>query len=298
MATKFDGTMAHATNATDAQFRTWCQFFDNLLVTTGGWTHMADTGQANLTTIVRPASAGQFNGYKVYTMADALNATHPVVMRLDFGWGGTTATPALMVQIGTGSDGAGTITGSIAGPFTITNGTNSSATNNYGSADTNRVQFLMGISNTNVAGIMFTLERTKDATGADTGDGLLLAWSNPTGPAAILVKTQAPLLVAGSQPSAELGVTLALSNQASSAFGSDVGVGVPLYFRGTVLRPGLGAVVVNSGDFAAQASFPLTLYGVAHTYQLSGNSGSQVGVPTGNGAASVRSLSLVGIRYE
>jgi hypothetical protein len=284
MATLSRNTLVSACSTT-AQLVAQAQFIEDTLVTTGGWVVTADTGQtppASLT-IVTPGPDLQ-RGYRIYRMNDALQSTYPVFMKLWFGTSEVNVSPyefaITQCTIGTGSDGAGNITGVLfncTSRFCIpASGVSSPGStnpcNSYGSADAGRVQ--LGMFNaSNVNQLYFSLERSKDSTGADTGAGLMMTWtpggnaSFPT-PAINAIPTCIYINYSGgSQPGAESGLNFILTvNNPTQSFGGNIGVGLVSHFYGYEQQPGLGTLVVHTSDIAAEVSFPVTIYGVAHTY--------------------------------
>lgn len=111
MATNsYDTIIEHST---DAQFRASGLAFHNSLLAVGV-TNTADAGQINFATVTIP-SAGVSGGYKIYRFNDVLQATAPIFIRFDFGTdSGGANIPQIWVQIGTGTDGAGTLTGTFS----------------------------------------------------------------------------------------------------------------------------------------------------------------------------------------
>lgn len=302
MATRFSNTL-HCSNTASADFQAWIQFVDNTLVTTGGWVNTADTGQLVLASATSPGAANTKVGFRIYHMNDTLQATVPVFMRIDYGSSSIAGTPGMWITIGTGSNGTGTITGVLynggatTAPTVVANDSATTACDSYGSADTNRCSLLMFVRTGAVDMLLFSIERSKDSSGNDTSDGLLLTFMNVAGNG---VDTAQYVLNTGSQPPSELatGVAFILNNHASSAFTSNVGIGLPLHFKSVAQQPGMGVVVVNDGDFVAEATFTMSLYSNTHTFQLGNSSTSQVSVPTGNAGKSTRANTRMGIRYE
>jgi len=299
MATQFSNTLV-GQSTTDADFRAWCQFIHDLLVNVGGWVNTSDTGQVDLTTVTKPTAANQKRGYKIYRMNDALQPTAPVFMRIDFGSGKLAATaPGIWITIGTGTDGAGTITGIVynggAASLAAPQGAGTaSVTNSYGSADPGRVVFSLFVNTSSGQPQMtFALERTVDASGQRTGAGLLLWWNDDVNWA--LSKGQYVDLAGGSQPPTESGVSYALSSANPSSFGSDVGVGVPIPFRGIAQQPGTQVAVVRSNDFVAESQFQMSLYGVTRTYQHLRNRNAAVAA---SGGITLDNASVVCIEYD
>lgn len=276
MATKFSGSL-FPTNTSNA-IRDWAQFVEDTLVTTGGWVVTSDTGQTAPASLSTPGGLNTKAGYRIYRMADTLQATSPVFMRLDYGSSpGAATTPAIWVTIGTGSSGTGTITGIVFNGGAVANGTvfcssgNTSLANNcYGSASTSRFNIAMFIQQTSATyEFVFTLERTKDSSGADTGDGLLMIWSDSVTGAGLLQASKYMILAGGTQPTTEAGLNYVLSVQnPTEAFApGDVALGVVICIRGTAQQPGTNMMISASGDVSTLGSFSITLYGATRTYQ-------------------------------
>ena len=298
MAIKFDNATVVKSNSTDAFFRAWVQFVHDLLITTGGWVDPGDTGQLTIASATHPVATNTKVGYRIYRMADSLQGTAPVYMRIDYGSASANAnTPQMWVTFGTGSNGSGTITGATFSNLTVNPGNNSTtATNNYGSADTSRAHLLLFCDTSQ--SMFMSIERSKDpTTGADTSDGILFAWSDGNGSIGAIRNTQYIVRAGGGQPPQETGISFVLSNQTSSAFSSDTGVGMLLFFKSTA-RPSLGIIVVNSGDYLAEATVSLSVYGATRVYQLCNISGSNCYMATGAASAALRSNTRVGIRYD
>jgi hypothetical protein len=282
-------------NSTDALFRAWAQFIDDTFIVTGGWVNTADTGQVTISTMTHPVGASTQVGYRIYRMADALQSTTPCFLRVAFGSGVAANTPLLTVTVGTGTDGAGNITGALLGPISVTSALNAVlGTASYGSADTNRCHLLLFVRNAATDSLLFSIERTHDAsTGADTAAGFLVTYQDTT-PGTL---TQYVNGTFGPQPVAERW-TVVLSNQTISSFGSNTGIGFPLHFKGFVQPVALGVIVTNSGDYLAAAQPTLSVYGTSHQYQLADSATSAPSVATGNGGSTGAVNKRFGIRYE
>jgi hypothetical protein len=300
MATRFDNTL-HMSNTLLADFQGWVMFIHNLLVTTGGWVQTADTGQMTTPPAAAPTAANQQLCYAVYRMADALQATAPIFMKITYGSGnfGTgTPVPSFWVTLGTGSNGAGVITGIFYNGASNLNSTvtaSSNATslcNSYGSADVDRVHLLMFVRAGADDCMYFSLERTKDATGATNSDGVIMIWGRGN------CSQIQYLMRVGAIPPQENGLSVIMSNFATSAFSANVGIGLPIPMKGFAMPPGTGIVLVNGSDFVAEANFQMSLYGATRTYQLSNSSNAQAQVAIGNNTNSNRAVTRVGIRYD
>jgi hypothetical protein len=276
-----DGSMA-----TDAEFRAIADFISDVFGL--GWVQTSDTGQINLTTVARPGATNTSAGYQVWRMDDTLQATKPVYLKIEYGTGGSTAVASIWVTIGTGSDGAGNITGTFQNRQQITAVTANVATgDSFGSAANNRITF--AVLATLATAFWFSCERTKDNTGADTGDGLILGW----GSASSNHKSRC-VYFAGSNPTEETGLQFILSTLSPSTFGTDTGIGIMIPMRGIAMQPGLNVALIVAADYATGATISFSVYGASHTYQVM----SSISTLRGSiGALSDASIRLA-LRYE
>ncbi|MGH7619852.1 MAG: hypothetical protein ACREPM_21785 [Gemmatimonadaceae bacterium] len=291
--------------STDPHFQAFCTFVKSVL-DAGGWTQTSDTGQMNVATATHPAAVANTKaGYLVYAMADSLQATKPVFVRFDFGCSNTVNCPALWITIGTGSNGSGTITGLMFNGGAVTSaqvrgaGATNTTTpvNSYGSADTARVQLLMYQA---TSMLILSITRTVNSSGVYNSDGVCVSYCNNQGNTGALALTQfLPFPGGGGTPTSENGGSIILSSQANSTINSNTGIGLLNYFNGFALSPPGDIVVVNSGDFAAEAQFTMTVYGASHTFQLGAFAGSCFYIGTGGGGTqTLRSNTRIGIRFD
>ena len=109
-------------NSSDAGFRTWgTEFHAQLLAC--GLTLTSDTGQINWTTASRGGSSQTYAGYEIWRFNDTLQSTVPVFLKFEFGVGGTLNSPSIRLTVGSGTNGAGTMTGFSTIVFCGTNST-------------------------------------------------------------------------------------------------------------------------------------------------------------------------------
>lgn len=298
MATKFDSTVLPSNN-TDALFRAWATFIHDTIVTTGGWTNTADTGQINLSTATTSAVANTKIGYKIYAMADSLQATNPVYVRIDFGTGATANNPTVWVTIGTGSNGSGTITGKVydggattTGNFATGANSTTGSRNSYGSASTNRFSIAMFVSTSNNNILSFTLERSKDTSGADTGTAVLLYGAATSSSYDV---SRYIILAGGSQPANEAGLQFILSSQNPTTFNSVTSIGLAIPMADGAKQPGMNVAITRSSDFTAETQFSVSIYGSTRTFQLLN---AMTVVPAANTSGGASSTTRVAIRYD
>jgi hypothetical protein len=269
------------TNASDASFRGWTQMVANGFIS-AGWARAIDTGNINFTTVSTPAVASVAQGYDIFKMQDTLQNTAPVFVKVEYGAGSTNTFPSLWITIGSGSNGAGMLTGplSLRRQININSPASTNAITSFISGDANRIGMaLWHFSNTTFGNtvcigpqsIYFSIERTKDASGADTNEGVLFVgrtnvsaaivgtqqyWNSATGPTGL--EDWGVLL-----PTVNIGLTTGVQ----TAF-------YPIYHsKGVFLNPGMGtlcfAVSTSAGTtIPATEGAPIVIpiYGNNHTY--------------------------------
>jgi hypothetical protein len=144
------------------------------------------TGQVNWSTVAAPAAGATTRDYEVYAFTDALQATKPVFIRLN--WAGyysaTPVYPSLGFVVGTASDAAGTITGNTAtGQIIAYSAAPTSQTRLcYASSDGSQLILVTQsfgpatVPTTNNYEQLGTLvvERTRDADGTPNGNGFMV----------------------------------------------------------------------------------------------------------------------------
>lgn len=271
MATHFSNTLV-AGNDTLAHFQAWAQFIEDTLITTGSWVVTGDTGQTLPSALPLPSVANTKYGYRIYRMNDALQATAPVFLRVDFGSGASASTVGTWWTAGTGSNGSGTITGIVLNALNLSAGSQqTTASNSYGSADVNRFTLAMFVNTTSVVyNHVIGLERSKDSNGNDTSDGLIVVCNDPSsGGAGILRTSTYCILAGGTQPATEVGVAFILTSQnpTQSFAANNIGVGLISCFKAIAVQPGMNFAIVNSSDVTAEGTFTMTIYGSSRTYQ-------------------------------
>lgn len=183
-------TSQQPTNTTDADFRNWATHIHNTFAN-AGWTQTADTGQINLSTVTKPAASATEQGFEIWKMADALATSYPVYVRIGYGSGGNANNPAIWIEIGTGSDGAGLITGRMW--RSLDSGTAAWVGCQFNSAVLAPTPKCYGNGGTSWMGCImfgdqsssnylwaFSISRTKTEAGADSADGVVFFSSSLT----------------------------------------------------------------------------------------------------------------------
>lgn len=246
-------------NATNTAFRDWGSGIANGF-NDAGWVQVTATGQVDWSTVSVNASATTSWGFEIWRMNDSLQATSPVYLRIDYGSGSAVNTPRAWLQLGSGvSDNV--LTGIISGQLPCSPTANSGA-NTWGTfycGSNGHIAYCGAPQSAN--GWAFGIERTHDAAGADTGEGVLLLgttgsaawyqqyWNCKTGPTA---------------NDNSLGAYM--PPQGYGATGDTVTV-YPIYLqRGSFTNPSLNYMVAFVQSVTGYTTLQIPLYGNTHTY--------------------------------
>lgn len=285
MATKYDANALIPSGNNTSHLRGWAQWVEDLLVTTGGWTVTSDTGQTAISSLTAPSTALTTAGYRVYSMSDGGQA---MKMKVEFGTGTSATYPCIWVTIGSGSDGAGTLTGVIFNRTYIqaSAGTTTNQGPAYGSAATNRACFCLWATATTYS-MWFLVERTRDANGNGDATGIIVAWGSNQTHYSQYCPFSGPIV-----GTPESGLHVLLSTNDPSSVNGNFGIAIPFPMYGFAQRPGISCAVANSNDVSALSQVTISVYGTNRTYQqVSGPSYLAVG---GNN----RPLNKLGLLYE
>ena len=249
------------TNATDAQFRAWGKAISDSLQAVG-IVKTADSGQIDWATVAAPTAANTQMGYEIYRFNDTLQSTAPVFIKLAFGSGSTIAFPALWISVGTGSNGSGTITGEILPAQQNYTYAISAATTHYVSGSSNR--FVIAIQGpSSMYHIVLTVERTHNSSGSDTSNGVMVNRIAAVSSA----YSQHYILFSDSSVVTTSQIMCLTPAGMSGAKSPDINL-YPVRF----FTPGEGPVsncLVGyiSGDFAANASYTVSVFGINRTFR-------------------------------
>lgn len=168
--------------STDAGFQAWGTEFNAALAAVG-LTQTTDTGQIDWTSVTRPSGANTFAGYEIWAFNDTLQSTAPIFIRMHYGTNNYgQAAPGITVQLGTGTDGAGNLTGHTTPECCICQGSappnNVSYTSRFCYSATQGylgVAWKQGAGNGGMDqtfGGMYIM-RSNDSTGAPTGEAVI-----------------------------------------------------------------------------------------------------------------------------
>lgn len=292
MATSTASLASNSSN--NAQIRLSAGFIESML-TSAGWVQTADTGQTAAASLVGNTNPNTSVGYQIWRMNDTLQATKPVYMKIEFGAGPVSSALGIWFTFGTSTNGAGTLTGQVGTRMLVSSQANSLTTLPcYASGSTNRLSaamfFSYGTSNTT---FWFSVERSKDANLADSGDGVIFqaSWAGYNGNGIYqFLPFTGTIRAAQTSPCVP---AFGIGNMGSLASGNQFGALpiLPYDVLGPV-NPGLGALVYYAPDTAQQNNITVVIKGVNHTYMT-------LGTPyTWGAAAGNWTSSAYMIRYE
>lgn len=258
-------TNAYPDGSTNANFRAWGQAIGTGL-SNAGLSKTSDTGQINWSTVTSPS--GGYGGYEIWKFTDSLQATVPVLFRIDYGNDGGNA-PEIMVQCGDSTDGAGNLVGGqISGQVTFPINVGSATVQSQiaVSASTNRVVVGLFITNRttiNHQPVIFSIERDKDATGTDTNLGFYFMAITSTG-------------VRGTQfiPKASIGVPQTMieniclypASRGTGQYGTNIGLFPYFPTLGWVLNPSSQVFGFFTSDLAENTLITFSVYGANHNF--------------------------------
>ena len=261
--------------ATQANMVALAQFIFGSVLTGAGWVQTGDTGQQASDSWPAVTSVNTSNGYQVWRMADALQGTYPVFMKIELGSSTAASIIAFWITIGTGSDGAGSITGTLLARTQFGNYSGSTtAFPSYGSGSTSRFNWALWLNaSTANSAFYWGIERSKDATGADSNHGLIIQSMAGTSSPKVFWTQYIPF--SGTAVAAK---SQYLSCLHQSLWSTNLGDGagniitLPIYpwslqghrYAGSQLRAYYGP------DFAAMNPFYIIINGVSHVYYAMG----------------------------
>jgi hypothetical protein len=292
----FTATPAQWTNSSDANFRLWGDYISNQMAAVG-LVQTADTGQIDWVTVLTPAGINTFQGYEIWRFNDTLQATAPVYIKIEYGESSSVDSPCIRVQFGSGSNGAGTLTGNLSTTYLAACATVAGACSVIGSGSTNRFCMIGGFTTAGGYGMFFGFERSKDASGNDTSEAVLAVFNNTAAGTA----TSTKFFPVWSTTLGDIGPTTVITAPAlfppgaTAASGSQVIVAPILHSKGIFMNPGMNFAGYFTENIAINGTPSVYVYGVSRTYySLPGTSGITTTGWQGPGGGTEALL----IRYE
>jgi hypothetical protein len=257
------------------------------LLTAVGLVQTADTGQIALpvTTPITPtASTSGSYGYLVFRFPDALQATTPIFVKVDFRTDASGGQPMAQFTVSSTTNGAGVLgSPSMQTPISSQSTLYQTGLNNYACYIDGTFTCLLGANavaaattaNNSVGAVM--VDRARSSSGVAQAGGYLVEVNAPFynqyslsrsiyGPASPALQSWIPALI----PSA---------NATSSSDGANVNV-FRHYMMVPGVKPSLGALTYFNAEFGAYAPVTVTVLGSSHTYLPVGRAFSQASIYT------------------
>lgn len=257
----------------DATFREWGAELATKL-DAAGLVQTSDTGQINWTTVTRPGTSTAA-GYEIRRFNDSLQATAPIFLRVEYGTGSSATAPRIRVTVGTGTNGAGTLTGTALTTVREIHGSSAQASDTLRNSYACHAEGFFGLSwkqgasNTEA---LLLISRSCDSDGDPDAVAAIVVWG--AGSQSALTATQGLRFAATA--AAYTAATSAVNSmlgfnpqaQASSLVGSDIQI-----FLGWMITPQVKPIFSTCGvldaESAAGNTFSIVLVGTTSRTYLS-----------------------------
>jgi hypothetical protein len=257
-------------NGSNANYRSWGSAI-SAAIAAMGWVQTGDTGQVNWTTVTAPGT-NTYN-YEIWTpgASDAFQTgATAYYLKVEYGNGASANQPDFKMSIGTGTNGAGTLTGFTMGPF----GNFSSNTGGQGSVtyecnfsgDYNRMGINLWRNGGNICKFL-GVERTKDSSGNDNGEGVNLVAVTFSGRRQW--QTIAFGVATGNLNAGALWNILGGNSNGDEAFNNAIPISPIFPNYGKIGNPMTIFGIAPSSDVAEGCYYTTTLYGATRTYLAS-----------------------------
>jgi hypothetical protein len=160
-------TKAPNPNQTQASFiDVWSAF--SAALTTVGFLKTTDTGQVDWASNPAHPATTTFPYYEIRKFSDALQATAPLFMKIEYGM--TANTNIIRFQLGTATDGAGNLTKQLSAVFTLSGSATTTTGQCYVSYGDGRVSWTLWPTVASAAQTV-SVARTVNDDGSPNGDG-------------------------------------------------------------------------------------------------------------------------------
>lgn len=281
-------------HGSDAEFRAWGSELSGKLAAVGLVQH-TDTGQITWATVARPA-ANTAAGFEIWRFNDALQGAAPIYLKIEYGTLNAATVPNIWLTVGTGTNGAGTLTGTVSDRNT-TCFTIAPAAGNFPSYLCAAPNFVGLCWKSGAAGAtggqaFFAVSRTFDSAGAATADGFFVIWGSVNNSTVCLAQSVRTAAMAVKYTASAL-YSIAPMQPVGSLVGADFQVYPVLGItpRAFVL-PTLATVIAS--EVPAGTTFDVAMVGATARTLLSVGSGFRpVTVGTGPGTISTYGIAML-----
>lgn len=279
-------------HTTDAGYRAWIIDYHNL-ISAAGLVQTADTGQVNTATVTRPA-VNTSNGFATWRLPDS-----SLYFRFDYGTDFTNF-PRILLRVGTGTNGTGTLTGQTSTQQVITADVSTSSSiastvTNYTSYccvtnDFFGVHWKAGALGGTAGGAgralgAWYVMKTVDNTGAATSIGYMVirnSWHQTGGSGQVLFQSIRLSATSATYALTESGM-LPYGLPSSSLNQAGDTIVWPVWGAFPQVLPMLHVVGVRNSEITTLSTFSTAIVGgTSHTYISTGNQGNIYAEPQGS----------------
>jgi hypothetical protein len=255
----------------EATFRDWGKKLSDAMEAVG-FTKTADTGQVDWAAVAKPTAINTYTGYEIRQFTDTLQATVPVFVKIEYGNGSyAVGKPGLRITVGRGSDGAGALTGDVAGYFYLTcsGSTETASVPSYVSSDGGRINLGLWLVNAGSSANAFWIERLKNDDGSPNANGIHIFSSTNTATRSMVASAQVlPASAGAAYPAAPGKPCCAIPTAGNmTTYNENIGL-FPVHPNlGYAGNPDLGGLVTTIGEmFAPGAFMTVNILGANHNY--------------------------------
>ena len=147
-----------------------------------GWVKTGDAGQINWGTVVANSTTNFTYGYEMWCMNDALQNAAPTFLKVTYKNGVVATEPAFSFQLGSSTDTLGNLTGVPSATITMYGNGPAAVSPCYFVGAPSRLVMMLWTTTAGGVPLFFSVERTHDAGGNDTTDGVMMtAWGYNNG---------------------------------------------------------------------------------------------------------------------
>lgn len=262
------------------------------------------TASATMAAVTKPSAISTFQGLEVWAFNDTLQATAPVYIKFRYGSSQAAATrPGIEVSVGTAVSSAGVLTNASTPFYFMAQTSEATTLSSCFSGSNNRLQFFMFVNTANNNASGFSIERSKDTSGNDTGTYVhVFSFArNSTG----TLQQAAELLNVATVTWSRDGGT---SNMVQYFLLTIAGTGVngsniynpPVFPRqnGQLLNAMLGIVGCFLSDYTQLTQITQQMYGTNHNYMVVGGGANKDCLRNIGTNAGTSNLGGLLMRYE
>ena len=223
------------------------------------------------TTAIAAAPGQNSYVYEIWGLNDTLQATSPFYIKMEYGTGAGASYANLYITVGTGTNGAGSISGNVSTRTSMANSWSGASGATLYECDfcgsTSYFSILMWRLASNNNARVFCVERSKDSAGADTGDYATLIVA---GYATVTQQTVFKVGV-GTVTTQEINATARWATvlpitATTGSLNNKMHVSPVYALVGQVPYPHLMALVVLTADLTEGSVFTAQVFGVNHNY--------------------------------